>query len=78
MNYIAERRYAFVASDWNVRCRTSCPSGGNVIWCVNTYHPLKNIEACFSEGKLVNATDAALNLNIHKFFETPVSLFTCA
>jgi hypothetical protein len=71
---IAGEQYIITASDWNVRCRASCPSGGgNVIWCVNTYHPMKNIEACFSEGKLINATDAALSLGIQKFFETPVS-----
>ena len=71
---LADGKYVVTASDWNIRCRASCPSGdGNVIWCVNTYHSVKNIEACFSEGKLINATDAALRLDIHKFFETPVS-----
>ena len=72
-NFFTDERYVVTASDWNIRCRARCPSGGNVIWCVNVYHPVKNIEACFSEGKMVNATNAALSLNIHKYFETPVS-----
>ena len=59
--------------DGNVRCRdrNSCP-GGEVIWCVNVYHPVENIEACFSDGKLVNATDAALNLNLPQYFDSQV------
>ena len=66
-------RFIAIASGFNIRCRARCPSGGTVIWCVNTYHPVKNIEACFSVDGLVNATDAALSLNIPNFFEVLVS-----
>lgn len=73
---------AFVAKtatsiDQDIRCRSLGRRGcrnGNVTWCVDVYHPMENIEACFSEGLLINATEAALGLDLPSYFEVTITL----
>ena len=61
--------------DQDIRCRSlrTCRNG-NVTWCVDVYHPMENVEACFSEGLLVNATEAALGLDLPSYFEVTTTL----
>lgn len=73
-NYLADGFAAVTDAslDQNVPCRASCPSG-SITWCINVYHPEDNIEACFGDGVILNATEAAIKLNLPSHFDNPVS-----
>lgn len=70
---IADTRISRFAEgfDENVRCWAIkyCP-GATTSWCINLYHPEKNIKLCYdSEGHVTSRTTAAAALMLEEKFE---------